>query len=80
VGVDAAFYYEVLRLPDGQAFRLKVRPMVGLLPLCASTVFEGDLLERHLSGPDQPLHLLRRRLPGRVPQKSRAKSEATDLA
>jgi hypothetical protein len=34
------FFYDVLRLPDGQAMRLKVRSMVGLLPLCASTVFE----------------------------------------
>ena len=33
----------VLRLPDGEAIRLKVRSMVGLLPLCASTVFEGDI-------------------------------------
>ena len=36
------FFYDVLRLPDGQAMRLKVRSMVGLLPLCASTVFEAD--------------------------------------
>jgi len=41
------FFYDLLRLPDGQATRLKVRSMVGLLPLCASTVFEGDVLERH---------------------------------
>jgi hypothetical protein len=27
------FYYDVLRLPDGHASRLKVRSMVGLLPL-----------------------------------------------
>ncbi len=40
------FYYDLLRLPDGSATRLKVRSMVGLLPLCASTVFEGDVLER----------------------------------
>jgi hypothetical protein len=33
------FFYDVLRLPDGSATRLKVRSMVGLLPLCASTVF-----------------------------------------
>ena len=33
------FFYDVLRLPDGQAVRLKVRSMVGLLSLCASTVF-----------------------------------------
>ena len=41
------FYYDVLRLPDGDAFRLKVRSMVGLLPLCASTVFEPGFEERH---------------------------------
>jgi hypothetical protein len=36
------FFYDVLRLPDGQAIRLKIRSLVGLLPLCASTVFEAD--------------------------------------
>jgi hypothetical protein len=41
------FYYDVLRLPGGEAFRLKVRSMVGLLPLCASTVFEEDSIARH---------------------------------
>jgi hypothetical protein len=41
------FYYDVLRLPNGEAFRLKVRSMVGLLPLCASTVFECDLATRN---------------------------------
>ena len=41
------FFYDVLRLPDGSATRLKVRSMVGLLPLCASTVFEPDVLTSH---------------------------------
>ena len=41
------FFYDVLRLPNGQSTRLKVRSMVGLLPLCASTVFEGDVATRH---------------------------------
>jgi hypothetical protein len=41
------FFYDVLRLPNGDAVRLKVRSMVGLLPLCASTVFEPDLIRRH---------------------------------
>ena len=41
------FFYDLLRLPDGQAIRLKVRSLVGLLPLCASTVFEGDAVERY---------------------------------
>jgi hypothetical protein len=34
------FYYDLLRLPDGRATRLKVRSMVGLLPLCATTAIE----------------------------------------
>ena len=34
---EDGFFYDVLRLPDGQAQRLKVRSMVGLLPLCAAT-------------------------------------------
>ncbi len=38
---EDGFYYDVLRHPDGQAQRLKVRSMVGLLPLCAATVFDG---------------------------------------
>ena len=37
---EDGFYYDVLRLPDGTARRLKVRSMVGLLPLCATTVVE----------------------------------------
>ena len=41
------FFYDVLRLPDGRAERLKVRSMVGLLPFCAVTVFEGDLLNKY---------------------------------
>jgi hypothetical protein len=40
------FFYDVLRLPDGQAMRLKVRSMVGLLPLCASTMVEGETATR----------------------------------
>jgi hypothetical protein len=44
---EDGFYYDVLRLPDGRAMRLKVRSMVGLLPLCASTSFEPDVMARH---------------------------------
>ena len=40
------FYYDVLRLPDGTASRLKVRSIVGLLPLCATTVVEPWQRER----------------------------------
>jgi Mannosylglycerate hydrolase MGH1-like glycoside hydrolase domain len=41
------FYYDVMRMPDGQSIRLKVRSLVGLLPLCAATVFDGELIDRH---------------------------------
>jgi hypothetical protein len=44
---EDGFFYDLLRLPNGQSTRLKVRSMVGLLPLCASTVFEGDVETRH---------------------------------
>ena len=44
---EDGFFYDLLRLPDGQAMRLKVRSLVGLLPLCASTVFEADDVTRH---------------------------------
>ena len=37
--------YDVLRSPDGRFERLKVRSMVGLLPFCAVTVFEGKVGE-----------------------------------
>jgi len=37
---EDGFYYDLLRLPDGSATRLKVRSMVGLLPVCATTVIE----------------------------------------
>jgi hypothetical protein len=47
------FFYDLLRFPDGNAMRLKVRSMVGLLPLCVSAVFDvttratfPDLIDR----------------------------------
>src|SRR5215472_14938563 len=43
---EDGFFYDLLRTPDGRAERLKVRSLVGLLPLCASTVYEGNLAER----------------------------------
>ena len=45
---ENGFYYDLLRLPDGSATRLRVRSMVGLLPLCATTVTEPWQRERIL--------------------------------
>lgn len=44
---EDGFFYDVLRLPDGTAQRLKVRSMVGLLPLCAATTFNGQLVVKY---------------------------------
>ena len=44
---EDGFFYDVLQLPGGHAQRLKVRSMVGLLPLCAVAVFEGEFRERY---------------------------------
>jgi len=43
---EDGFYYDLLVLPDGSTTRLKVRSMVGLLPLCAATVTEKWQRER----------------------------------
>ena len=62
---EDGFYYDLLRLPDGSATRLKVRSMVGLLPLCATTVIEDWQRERI----PRVLALLRERL-RRMPELS----------
>jgi len=60
---EDGFYYDVLRFPDGTATRLKVRSMVGLLPLCATTVIEEWQRKRV---PQVTEHFLERvkRMPG----------------
>jgi hypothetical protein len=37
---EDGFYYDLLRFPDGRAEKLKVRSLVGLLPLCATSIVE----------------------------------------
>jgi hypothetical protein len=41
---EDGFFYDLLRLPDGRSERIKVRSIVGLLPLCAATVVSPELL------------------------------------
>jgi hypothetical protein len=43
---EDGFFYDVLRLPDGRAARLKVRSLVGLLPLAVSTVILPEEVTR----------------------------------
>ncbi|MGI9107540.1 MAG: MGH1-like glycoside hydrolase domain-containing protein [Pyrinomonadaceae bacterium] len=43
---EDGFYYDALHLPDESKFPLKVRSMVGLVPLFAVETLEPELLER----------------------------------
>ena len=70
------FFYDVLRLPDGSHYAMKVRSMVGLIPLFAVETLEPELLDR-LPGfkrrlewfvenrPDLTAHLASMSTPGR---------------
>ncbi len=40
------FFYDALRMPDGRGQKLRVRSMVGLIPLFAVEVLEHDLLTK----------------------------------
>jgi hypothetical protein len=43
---EDGFFYDVLRLPDGSATRLRIRSMVGLIPLCAVAILTPETLEQ----------------------------------
>jgi len=43
---ESSFYYDVLNTPDGQKTRLKVRSIVGLIPLCAVEVLDMEVLDK----------------------------------
>jgi hypothetical protein len=40
------FFYDVLRFPDGRKYPMRIRSMVGLIPLFAVETLEPELLER----------------------------------
>jgi hypothetical protein len=43
---EDGFFYDVLRFPDGEATRLKVRSLVGLLSLMAVAVFPSEAFDK----------------------------------
>ena len=59
---EDGFFYDLLHLPNGDAIRLKIRSMVGLLPLCAATIFEPGAVAEH-SRMRELLELFRKRHP-----------------
>ena len=40
------FYYDMLNLPDGTRTPLRIRSLVGLIPLCAVAILDGDAMQR----------------------------------
>jgi len=44
---EEGFFYDLLHFPNGDATRLKIRSMVGLLPMCAATIFEPGAIANH---------------------------------
>ncbi len=43
---EDGFFYDVLHLPDGKTFPMKVRSMVGLIPLFAVETLDSELIDR----------------------------------
>ena len=43
---EDGFFYDVLKLPDGNQFPMKIRSMVGLIPLFAVETLEQDVLDK----------------------------------
>jgi hypothetical protein len=43
---EDGFFYDVLKLPDGSKFPMRIRSIVGLIPLFAVETLEPELLER----------------------------------
>ena len=56
---DDGFFYDVLRLPNGDSMRLKVRSMVGLIPLFATVIFGDDVFEKLPAFQERAKHFAR---------------------
>jgi len=44
---EDGFFYDVLRFSDGSATRMKLRSLVGLLPLCAVCIIPPEFVQKH---------------------------------
>ena len=58
---EDGFYYDVLRFPDGTATRIKVRSLVGLLPLCAVCTIPAEFVEKYPAVLERVERFLKRR-------------------
>ena len=57
---EDGFFYDVLRRPDGSSIPLKVRSLVGLMPLVATTVVSGRVRKDFPHLVDKTIEFLRR--------------------
>ena len=57
---EDGFFYDVFRLPNGQGARMKIRSIVGLLPLCATTVIEEATYKKYPGPISRALEFLKR--------------------
>jgi len=57
---EDGFFYDLLRFPDGSATRLKVRSLVGLLPLCATTFYDKEVVDKFPKLRERVLRRIRR--------------------
>jgi hypothetical protein len=55
------FFYDLMVAPDGRSQQLRVRSMVGLLPLCAATVLEGAVLTKYPETTERLIRFLQAR-------------------
>jgi len=77
---EDGFFYDLLHFPNGDATRLKVRSMVGLLPLCASSVIEPTgTVQRH-TRLLQLVEIFKKRHPDVVTQLTRGDGEGGGYA
>jgi len=58
---EDGFFYDVLRFPDGTATRIRVRSLVGLLPLCAVCIIPAGFVQRHPAVMERVDRFLKRR-------------------
>jgi hypothetical protein len=58
---EDGFFYDVLYLPDGNAMRLQVRSMVGLLPLAAVSILPESFIRKYPSIMDRVNDFFKRR-------------------
>ena len=70
------FFYDLLHFPNGNAMRLKIRSMVGLLSLCAANVFEAGTFKQHPKLFEQ-IELFRKRHPAVYQKLVRADDPST---